>query len=65
MGSLFFAVFLLIVAVVALFVPLPTEFNTIKKIGAAALTGFAAIVTVLGGTSYNDAVQQLARASVV
>lgn len=55
MGSLFMAVILAVVAIVALAFPVPEIFTRVKRIVGVSLIVLAAAIGIMGGVSYNDA----------
>lgn len=54
MITIFMMVLLILAGVAITFVPLPSELNALKRLGAGVLVAGGVITGIMGGTSYND-----------
>lgn len=55
MFSLVFGAILGVLALIALFVPVPEQVRGVKRIGSLGVLGFGAFIALFGGVAYNDA----------
>lgn len=55
MSSIILGVFFIILAIGAFFVPLPEQFNRIRRFGSMTAILLGAVISLSGGVSYNDA----------